>query len=88
MGTQIGRRAVHRLPRLSAMRAKAATAVTAALFSALLLGLLALFGGSNLGTYRLSGIGAPVHWLVPALALELVAGALVAVLWDGWRLRR
>ncbi|MBP6994783.1 MAG: hypothetical protein KBB39_01410 [Phycicoccus sp.] len=88
VGTQIGRRAVHRLPRLSAMRAKAATAVTAALFSALLLGLLALFGGSNLGTYRLSGIGAPVHWLVPALALELVAGALVAVLWDGWRLRR
>lgn len=88
VGTQIGRRAVRRLPRLSAMRAKAATAATAAGFTAVLLGLLALLGGSSLGTYRLSGIGAPVHWLVPALALELLVGALLAVLWDGWRLRR
>lgn len=88
VGAAIGQRAVRQLPRLSAMRAKAATAATAAGLTAALIGALAVLGGADLGTYRLAGMGAPVHWLVPALAVELLAGALLAVLWDGWRLRR
>jgi hypothetical protein len=49
-------------------------------------GALDAFAGGSLGAFRLSDIGAPALWLVVALASELVAGALVAVLWDTWRL--
>lgn len=88
VGWRLGRDALKTVPRLSALRTKASIALSASALCAAGVGLLALVGGSNLGTHRLAGIGPPVHWLVLVLAGELLLGALLAVTWDAWRLRR
>lgn len=87
-GWVIGRWAVCRIARLSSVTNKLLVSWSSAVGAALLLGLLDVVGGSSLGAYRLSQIGAPAGWLTLALAVELVVGAAVAALWDAWRLRR
>jgi hypothetical protein len=86
LGTRIGLWALASVPRLSRTRTKLGVAAGAGCVTALLVGALDAFAGGSLGAFRLSDIGAPAHWLVVALAFELVAGALMAVLWDTWRL--
>ncbi len=88
VGGLIGRRALGSVARLASLRAKAAVALTSALLTAVLIGLLDAFGGGRLGTYKLSAVGAPALPLVVALAVELAVGALAVVAWDAWRLRR
>ena len=88
VGGLIGRRALGSVARLASLRAKAAVALTSALLTAVLVGLLDAFGGGRLGTYKLSAVGAPALPLVVALAVELAVGALAVVAWDAWRLRR
>ncbi len=88
VGALIGRWALRRVARLSALGTKLRVAVTASVLAALLTALLDVFGGSALGRYRLADIGAPAGWLLLALTLELVVGALLVVLHDGWKLRR
>lgn len=87
-GGLIGHWALGEVARLSALRTKLSVAAAAAMGAALLVGLLDLLGGSSLGSYRLADMGAPAGWLTLALAGELVLGAVLATLWDGWRLRR
>lgn len=88
VGWSIGTRALKSVARLSAVGTKVKVAATAATLTAALVSLLDLVGGGSLGAYRLSSIGAPAGWLFLALVLELVAGAVVAALWDAYRLRR
>jgi hypothetical protein len=86
LGARIGLWALAAVPRLSRTRTKLGVAAGAGGVTALLVGALDVFAGGSLGAFRLSDIGAPALWLVVALAVELVAGALLAVLWDTWRL--
>lgn len=88
VGVWLGHRCLQRMPRLSAARAKLTTAALAAVVTGLLVGVLALAAGSALGAHRLSGVGAPVGWLVVAVTLLLLLGATARVLWDAWRRRR
>jgi hypothetical protein len=87
-GALIGRWAIAGIARLSSFTAKARVACTAAVGTAVLLGLLDVVSGSSLGAYRLSAIGAPAGWLTAALVVQLTLGTLIAVAWDAWRLRR
>ncbi len=88
VGARVGRRALGSVARLSGLATKASVAVTSALLTAGLTGLLDAFSGGHLGTYKLSAVGAPAAPLAAALAVELVVGALAVVAWDAWRLRR
>lgn len=87
-GVVIGRWAVRAIARLSSATNKILVAGTSAVGAAALIGALDLLAGSSLGSYRLSEIGAPAAWLTLALAGELLIGAVIAALWDAWRLRR
>ncbi len=86
LGTRIGLWSLTALPRLARTRTKLGVAAGAGLVSAATVGALDAVAGGSLGGFRLSDIGAPAHWLAVALAVELVLGALLAVLWDTWRL--
>lgn len=87
-GAVIARWALAGIARLSGLWTKTQLAVSTATVTALVIGALDLVGGSSLGAYRLSGIGAPAGWLVLVLTIELAVGAVLMVLWDAWRLRR
>ncbi len=86
LGTRVGLWALGSVPRLARTRTKLGVAAGAGAVTALLVGALDVVAGGSLGAFRLSDVGAPAHWLVVALAIELVTGALLAVLWDTWRL--
>ena len=86
LGTRIGLWALASVPRLARTRTKLGVAAGAGALTAVLVGATDAVAGGSLGGFRLSAVGAPAHWLVVALAVELAAGALLAVLWDTWRL--
>lgn len=88
IGAYVGRRALATVARLAALRTKLKVAVAAALMCAALVGIIDVMGGSSLGAYRLADIGAPAGWLTLTLGGELLAGAVLVVLHDAWRLRR
>jgi hypothetical protein len=88
IGAWIGRRALDAVARLSRLRTKLVVVVAACATSAVTLGLLDTVGGGSVGQFRLADLGAPGARLVAFLFVELVAGALVVVLRDAWRLRR
>lgn len=87
-GGIIGRWGLDRVARLSSLSTKMLTAGSAAAGAGSLVVIVDLLGGSSLGAYRLSAVGAPAGWLLVTLVGELVAGAVVVALWDAWRLRR
>lgn len=87
-GAVVARWALPGVARLSSVWTKTRLALPSVAGASLLVGALDLLGGSSLGSYRLSGIGAHAGWLVVALAVELAVGAILMVLWDAWRLRR
>ena len=87
-GVVVGRRSLRTVPRLSSLRRKAGVAALAAVMAALLVGLLDVVGGGSLGAYRLADLGAPALTMTGLLAVELLVGALAAVVWDVWRLHR
>ncbi|MEO7068889.1 MAG: DUF6350 family protein, partial [Nostocoides sp.] len=88
VGGLVGRRALGSVARLSQLRTRMGVAASAAVGSAVILGLLDLVGGGALGAYRIGAMGAPALLMTAVLAVELTLGALAYTLWDGWRLRR
>lgn len=88
VGALVGRRAVAAVARLSRLRTKLAVAGSAAVGSAVILGLLDVVGGGALGAYRLADLGAPALLMTALLAVELGLGALGYVAADAWRIRR
>lgn len=87
-GAWVGGRALRSIARLSRVRTKLAVATAACATTAVLVGLLDALAGGSLGQFRLASVGAPAVPLVGLLFVELLAGAVVAVLRDAWRLRR
>lgn len=87
-GAVIGRWALAGIARLSSVRTKVEVAIASAVGAAAGVGIVGLVGGSSLGTYRLSAMGAPLGWLVLTLSVEAGLGAVAHVLRDAWRLRR
>lgn len=88
VGAWVGRRSLDAVARLSRLRTKVSVATAACLVCAATIGVLNLVAGGSLGQYRLASVGAPAVLLTLAVFAELVAGALVVVLRDAWRLRR
>ncbi len=88
VGALVGRRAIASVARLSGLRTKLAVAASAAVSSAVILGLLDVVGGGALGAYRLGALGAPALLMTALLAVELGIGALGYVVVDAWRIRR
>ncbi len=88
VGGLVARRALGEVARLSRVRTKLGVAGAACLTTALALAALDLLAGGSVGQFRLSSVGAPAGWLLVALLLELLAGAVVVVVRDAWRLRR
>ena len=88
VGGLVARRALGEVARLSRVRTKLAVAGSACLTTALALGALDLLAGGAAGQFRLASVGAPAGWLTIALLAELLAGAVLVVLRDAWRLRR
>lgn len=86
LGMRIGLWALGSVPRLARTRTKLGVAAGAGGVTAFLVAALDAIAGGSLGAFRLSDIGAPAQWLALCLAIELVVGALLAVLWDTWRL--
>ncbi|MGL5818650.1 MAG: cell division protein PerM [Phycicoccus sp.] len=86
-GAWIGRRVLGTLARLSRMRSKLVAAVTACATTAATLGLLDLLAGGAVGRFRLAEIGPHAGALAGFLFLELLAGAVLVVVRDAWRLR-
>lgn len=88
LGAWVARAALREVPRLAAVRTKAAAALAGVLVAAVALALLDAVGGGSLGGARLSDIGAPAGALALALAVEMGVGALLVVARDWWVLRR
>ena len=78
-GALVGWRALGVVARLSSWRAKAETAASACLITALVLTLASSLAGGSLGAARLSGLGAPSLMFGAAVLGELLLGATVAV---------
>jgi hypothetical protein len=78
-GALVGWRALRVVARLSSWRAKAETAASACLITALVLTLASSLAGGSLGAARLSGLGAPSLMFGAALLGELLLGAAVTV---------
>ncbi|MGL4176930.1 MAG: cell division protein PerM [Dermatophilaceae bacterium] len=87
-GAWVGRRALGTLARLSRMRSKLFATATACATTAGALGLLDLLAGGAIGRFRLAEIGPDAGALTGILFLELLAGAMLVVVRDVWRLRR
>jgi hypothetical protein len=88
VGTLVGWRALRRVARLSTGVTKLTVVVVAVLVAAAAVGVLDVLGGGSLGVDRLSRIGAPAGAMTLALVAELALGALLALGWDRWRMRR
>jgi Family of unknown function (DUF6350) len=88
VGALVGARAVRTVARLSRLRTKLAVATAACAVTAGGAGLLDAVGGGSLGQFRLASVGAPALVLTLSLFGWLLAGAVLAVLRDVWRLRR
>lgn len=87
-GGWVGQRALRSVARLSRLRTKLVVATVACATAAVVVGLLDAVGGGSVGQFRLSSVGAPAVRLAAAVFAELLAGAVLAVLRDAWRLRR
>ena len=84
LGAWLGWQCLAATARLASLRAKAATIVSAAGCTGLLLALLDWVGGGSLGIDRLADIGASAPLLGLAVAGWLLIGAAAVLAWD-WR---
>ncbi|MGL5866183.1 MAG: cell division protein PerM [Dermatophilaceae bacterium] len=87
VGAWVGHRALGTLARLSRMRTKLIAVVAACLAAAGALGVLDLVAGGAVGRFRLAELGPDAATLAGALFVELLAGSVVVVARDAWRLR-
>jgi hypothetical protein len=78
-GCLVGWRSLRVVARLSSLRAKAETAGSACLLSALVLTLATALAGGSLGAARLSGLGAPSLLFGATVLGELLLGAAIFV---------
>ncbi len=88
VGALVARRALAEVARLSRLRTKLTVATVGCATTAVVLGALDVLAGGSAGQFRLSDVGVPTAAFVVSVFGAMMAGALVVVLRDAWRLRR
>ncbi|MGL4745933.1 MAG: cell division protein PerM, partial [Dermatophilaceae bacterium] len=86
-GAWVARQTLGTLARLSRMRSKLTAVVASCATTAITVGLLDLGGGGAAGRFRLAEIGPDAGMLTGVLFVELLAGGVVVLARDAWRLR-
>jgi acyl-CoA synthetase (AMP-forming)/AMP-acid ligase II len=88
VGGVVGRRALGEVARLSRLRTKVTVSTVACATSAVVLGALDVIAGGSAGQFRLSDVGVPTASFVASVFGAMMAGAVVVVVRDAWKLRR